>query len=110
MNNLTRGNVAYNFHYSPYYLDVNYDDEVLTFVFSSKFNLERFRERIESNREVINASLTKRFRFTIVNNVLCDLRLYISIEKRGFLVKTNKDVFECPDSIILDGNNQIMQK
>lgn len=110
MNNLTRSNVAHNLHYSPHHTNIKYGDEEVMYVFSSKFNLERFKERIESNRDVINASLTKRFRFNIVNNVLCDLRLYISIEKRGFLVKTNKDVFECPDSITLDGNNQIMQK
>lgn len=108
MGNLTRSNVAHNLHYSPHYIEVNYENDVVMYVFSSKFNVERFRKKIDENREFISQSLSKRFNINIVNNVLSDLRLYITIEKRGFLVKTNKDVFECPNSITLDGNNLTM--
>ena len=110
LNNLTRSKVAHNLHYSPYILNVEYEGDSITFVFSSKFNQERFNNKIEENREIISHSLSKRFNFIIKNSVLSDLKLYTSIEKRGFLVKTNKDVFECLDSITLDGSNLIMMK
>lgn len=107
---LTRSNVAHDLHYSPHRHTIEYDGEVVDYVFSSLFNMQRFIERVAENREVISTSLTKRFGFTIVNDVLSDLRLYTSIEKRGFLVENNKDVFECPDIITLDGKSLIMKK
>lgn len=107
---LTRSNVAHDLHYSPHRYTLDYDGELIEFVFSSAFNMNRFIERLEENRDVISVSLSKRFGFTITNHVLSDLRLYTSIEKRGFLVETNKDVFECPDTIRLNGINKIMKK
>ena len=103
MNNLTRGGVAYDFNVSPYRYNVDYGSGSITFVFSSNYYLGNFVDRIKGNREKINQSLSKRFGFTVKNNILCDIRLYSSIEKRGFLIYKDGEKFECLNSTILDG-------
>lgn len=111
MNNLTRGGVAYNLAESPFMAREFYPGSGtgLYFMFSSEWNKDRFQQRMRANREKINSSLSKRFGFTIEMNALCDIKLYISIEKRGFLViQDNGERFECLESITLDGNSLTM--
>lgn len=107
MNELTRGGVAYNLAESPYRFNVDYSSRStsITFVFSSDFYRKNFIRKMAGNRKKINASLSNRFGFSIENHVLCDMKLYCSIEKRGFLIYQNGERFECPKSIKLDGNN-----
>ena len=102
-NVITRGGVAYDFNLSPYTMTVNYSDEVLTFVFSSALNRDKFSRQIQGNRDKINGSLTNRFSLKIVNNKLCDLKLYTTIEKRGFLIYKGQVKILCVNEIILDG-------
>lgn len=104
---LTRGGVCYDLKVSPFDFKVSYGDEEIRYVFSSEYNRSVFRERIENNRNVYNDSLSKRFKIDIVLNKLCDVKLYSNIEKRGFLIETSKERFECLSIIRLDGNKLI---
>lgn len=101
---LTRNNVAYNLNESPHRLEVPYDDQqILIYVFSSEFYKTNFYNRFLDNREKISESLSKRFGFRVENDLLCDLKLYTSIEKRGFLVIKGEDKIVCQENITLDG-------
>ena len=100
---LTRYNIAYNLSISPYRYDLKYDDDVITFVFSSALYMKKFHSRLEKNRTEINESLSKRFGFSIDFKLLADVRLYSSIEKRGFLLKKGGVEVTCREVLTLDG-------
>lgn len=103
MANLTRSNIAYNLHESPHDVVMHYEDVAIRYVFSSELYKNNFISRFTENRNKINQSLSNRFGFHIKANKLADLKLYTTIEKRGFLVCQGGDKFECPENIILDG-------
>ena len=109
MASLTRSNIAYDFNISPHKLEVTYSDEVITYVFSSELYRQKFIDKVADHRQKISESLTNRFGFTIENNKLADLKLYTTIEKRGFLLYKGQVKVECLSSITLDGNHLIMQ-
>ena len=105
-NLLTKSGVAYDLTISPHKYKVIYDNnEVLIFTFSSKLYLSKFNDKLNEHREKVNQSLSKRFGFEVEYNQLCDIKLYSSIEKRGFLIDNTKERFECLSTIKLDGNN-----
>ncbi len=79
------------------------------FVFSSDLYKRKFEEKMMENRQRINESLSNRFGFEIKNDLMCDVLLYKKIEKRGFLIKNNKEGFECLENIRLDGRNLIQK-
>lgn len=108
---LTRNGIAYDLKLSPYKLQVEYGkNDFITFKFSSDLYRDKFLNKLQDNRNSINESLTKRFGFTIINDKLCDLKLYSSIEKRGFLIETKEGFIECLNIIKLDGQNKIQKK
>lgn len=109
MSSLTRSKVAYDLNISPHKYEVTYDDQALTFVFSSALYLKKFVHVIDKNREKINESLSNRFGFRIINNELADLKTYSTIEKRGFLIYKGQVKFECLNNIILDGHRLMMK-
>ena len=92
---LTRRKVALDLRYSPYEITVTYPEYEIRYVFSSELYRDKFEERIRENREAINNSLFNRFGFAIEVNLLCDIRLYSSIEKRGFLIYKEGSSEEC---------------
>lgn len=109
---ISRRGVCSDINLSPFKLSFEYtsfDNNFYTltsevvFVFSSEFYMNNFRSKYDENRKNINNSLSNRFGFEIVNNLLCDLKLYASIEKRGFLVYRDGEKIECLSNIILDG-------
>jgi len=106
---LTRGGVAYDLSVSPYTQEITYKDEELVFHFSSQYYKDNFLDRLGANRDAINESLTKRFGFSIINNKLCDIKLYQKIEKRGFLIKNSREEFKCLNTIKLDGTMLIQR-
>ena len=115
MSKLTRNGIAYDLRKAPEdytikanYYDYDYDNEV-KYVFSSELYKNKFLERCFQNREKINESLTNRFGIRIKNDILADLKLYQSIEKRGFLIFYNGVAVECPENITLDGSNMIVK-
>ena len=108
---LTRNGIAYNLKLSPYEVKIKYDkDSYIRYKFSSNLYKENFENKLKDNRVNISTSLSKRFGFIIVNEKLCDLKLYSSIEKRGFLIETKEEIFECLNTIKLDGQNKIQKK
>lgn len=109
MSNLTRSNIAYDFNISPHKLNLQYGDDVITYVFSSDLYRIKFLNKLEENRNKINSSLSKRFNFNIQNDLLSDLKLYITIEKRGFLIFLNGVKIECLKSITLNGQKMIQR-
>lgn len=106
---LTRNNVAYNLNESPHRLEVPYDQGILIYVFSSEFYKSNFYNRFLDNREKISESLSKRFGFNVQNDLLADLKLYTSIEKRGFLIILGEEKIVCQENITLDGALLTMQ-
>lgn len=105
---LTRSKVAYDLTISPHMMEVPYDHgDTLVYVFSSELYKNKFYNTLFDNREKINESLSNRFGFSVVNDVLCDLKLYISIEKRGFLILKDKEKMVCVKDIILDGSRMM---
>lgn len=107
--NLTRSGIAYDLNISPHKLKITYDNDVVKFVFSSDLYKNIFLKKLEENREKINESLSNRFGFTIKNDVLCDIKLYSTIEKRGFLLDFNGKNIECLNTIKLDGKTPIIE-
>lgn len=103
MAQLTRSNIAYDLSISPHRHTVNYGECSLEYVFSSDLYRRKFIEKQNENRETISNSLTKRFGVTVRQPILADIRLYSTIEKRGFLLVKNGVEVQCPDRIELDG-------
>ena len=108
MANLTKDGICYNLKETPYTPAINYGDQQIIYHFSSMVYKLKFINKKKDNREKINLSLTNRFGFEIKNNLLCDLKLYSQIEKRGFLIfNAEGEMFECLKSITLDGQRVI---
>ena len=108
---LSRNGITYNLKLSPYEHVIKYSNgESIKYKFSSLLYKDKFTSRLDANRKKINDSLSNRFGFELSNNVLCDLKLYSCIEKRGFLVETKEGYYECLNIIKLDGQNKIQKK
>lgn len=104
MSKLTRSGVAYDLTISPHYTEVLYDNGViLKFVFSSSLYRDIFEDKIDDNRMKINESLSNRFKMDMEVDLLADLKLYSTVEKRGFLIKNNEESYLCLNSIKLSG-------
>jgi hypothetical protein len=99
---LTRSKIAYNLHYSPHRQEIAYGEGNTTYVFSSELYKQKFLEKLETNRQQISASLTKRFGVLVRNDALADFRLYTTIEKRGFLLIQDRVEIECRDRVVFD--------
>lgn len=109
MAKLTRNNIAYDLHHSPYNFYKDYKDLEIIYVFSSELYRAKFNQRMKDNRKSISESLSKRFGLEVKNDVLCDIVLYSKIEKRGFLLFINGVAVECLENITLDGLNPIIK-
>lgn len=109
MAKLSRSNIAYDLTISPHTFSLGYPecDTNIRFIFSSNLYRENFETRYMENREKINQSLSNRFGFNIKNNIIADLKLYITIEKRGFLIYKDGVKHECLKDITLDGSKLI---
>ena len=106
MDGLTRSKIAYDLNISPHETQVEYEDgKTFKFVFSSDLYKRNFIKKLEENRETINQSLSNRFGFPIRYDMLADLKLYTTIEKRGFLIYQDGEKIECLRNLTLDGNN-----
>ena len=110
MAKLTRSGIAYNLEDSPHATTVDYPDAQITYVFSSDLYKRLFLERLEKNREDINTSLTNRFGFSICNNILSDIKLYLVVEKRGFLIFADGNQIDSPDQLTLQGDTIIKKE
>ena len=109
MRELTRRKIAYNFEISPYHFDVGYPDCEVRYIFSSELYKNNFVDRCRENRDKINESLSNRFGFDIAADHIADLKLYTTIEKRGFLILINGEPVKCLNDIILSGQRMIIE-
>lgn len=96
---ITRNGIVYDLSISSYRHTVN----GVTFVFSSKLYLYKFKKRLQENREIINYSLSKRFNIPIDVSPLADFVLYSKIESRGFLVIDAEGNELCQEKVIYAG-------
>lgn len=103
MSYLTRSNIAYDLNISPHIEEIEYPEYKIKYVFSSQLYRIKFLSKIGENRRMINHSLSNRFGFNIDVELLSDLKLYTSIEKRGFLIFKDGEKIECRENITLDG-------
>lgn len=100
---LTRAKISYNLYKTPYTLERVYEGQRITYHFSSELYREKFESRTKENRYSLDLSLCNRFGFLINSALIADLRLYSSIEKRGYLISVNGEYVECQNNITLDG-------
>ena len=109
MSKLSARGIAYDLTDTPYRTTVFYNDKEIEFRFSSRLYVEKFTDRILDNRTRIHDSLSKRFGFEIINDVLADIVLYKAIEKRDFLIVVDGEFVRCLEHITLDGNLPIVR-
>lgn len=98
-----RTGVYYDLKESTHLERIDYVNTTIIYVFSSELYRSKFAEKVKSNRETINNSLTKRFDLKVNVNMLADIVLYKKIEKRGFYLLINGESVECQSNIVLDG-------
>lgn len=111
MAQLTRSMIAYDLSISPHRFLIHYGEGTsLDYVFSSKLYLEKFIEKMESHREQINLSLSKRFGVGVDFQILSDIKLYTTIEKRGFLLIKDGVEIKCRENLLLSGERAIFKK
>ena len=109
MNNLTRNGVAKDLSKSPYIFTEMVNGEQLDLYFSSKLHLNRFVELRQNNYNMIYNYIHKRFKYKVNCRLLADCNLYQKIENRGFYIKLNKEVYLCPNNIILNGGSKMSE-
>lgn len=102
---VTRNGVCYDLEKTPYKCTIGN----LTYMFSSQTHLDKFKSRIKENRDIINYSLTNRFKMSVDVSELADVVLYRKIETRGFLIVTDKGIKLCQKSITFRGNVPIIR-
>lgn len=91
--------VIHNLSESPY----TYAVGAYEFVFSSAFNLERFKLAIEAERKNFATRCRKMYGMGVVFNIVSPFVAYRKIERRGYLVRRNygdfSEAFYSPDCI-----------
>ena len=92
---ITRNGVCYDLPRSTYRIKV----DGLTYVFSSKLHLDKFKAKLKENRDIVNYSLTRRFNVAVNVSQLADVVLYKKIETRGFLIVTNEGNELCQENL-----------
>lgn len=102
---ISRNGVYYDLTMSMY----RYKVGNLTFVFSSKLHLDKFKKKLKENRDIINYSLTKRFNIAVDVSQLADVVLYRKIETRGFLIVTGEGNELCQNNITYVGGEVTIQ-
>lgn len=106
MSNLTRNGIAKDLSKSPYIFTEFINGNKLDLHFSSKLHLNRFTELRKNNYNMIYNYIYKRFKYKVDCRLLADCNLYQKIENRGFYIRLNKEVYLCPDHIILGGGSK----
>lgn len=96
---ISRNGVYYDLNLSNF----RYKSGNLIFVFSSKLHLDSFKKKYKENRDIINYSLSKRFKCKVDVSQLADVVLYRKIETRGFLIVTIEGNQICQNNITFDG-------
>ena len=96
---ISRNGVVYDLEKSPFI----YLENGMKYVFSSQLHLDKFKARKKENRDIINYSLTKRFKLNCDVSLIADIVLYRKIETRGFLIYSCEGNKLCLITIKLGG-------
>lgn len=99
MSDLTKHGVAYDLERTPFYVERN----GAVFFFSSLSHKEKFCENMRIKEDWLCDSLSRRFHYKVDVRLLADLQLYDRIEKRGFRIEYNGEVYRCHQDVELDG-------
>lgn len=101
---MTRNGIEYNLNITPYIYEINYDDIIITYRFSSETYLKKFEDYKKDlnyiKREQIKHYKKYGFKFYIEH--LEDLKNYNSIEKRGFNILIDGEKFTDIEDIDLN--------
>ena len=92
MARLTRSGVCYDLRNSPYKYQVNYNNQEITYCFSSEVVKQRFISKLNDNRETTHRFFEKKYGFLCVFNKLADITLYSKTEIRGFCIVVDGEV------------------
>ena len=79
---LTEGGICLNLNESEYKLSI----EGLTFYFSSKVYLEKFKNKVKEFISLETAKIYVRYKINLNLDIYFMIALYIRIEKRGFRI------------------------
>ena len=96
---ISRNGVYYDLQLSNF----RFKNGNLIFVFSSQLHLNNFKKKYKENRDIINYSLSKRFKCKVDVSQLADVVLYRKIETRGFLIVTVEGKELCQNNLTFDG-------
>lgn len=107
----TRNEIYYDLSQTAHTLNVDYGEQTIKYHFSSALYRFKFQQRMESNRKLIQESLSNRFGIDINSAIIADLRLYNMIEKRGYYIQniTSGGTHTCPETITLNGLKMTMK-
>jgi hypothetical protein len=101
----TRKGIFYDLSHSDY--KVHLEDTNMTFVFSSKLYLMKFKEQYKEHRKEFNLKLKTRYKIGVNFITYADLVLYRQIETRGFLIIGEGGNKLCQTNLLLDGERMI---
>jgi hypothetical protein len=90
--------VYYDIEYSHFCVTVG----ELTFYFTSEFNMERFEKRYKEEIEKFNRKIESIYwnNHSLQFDELGLIRLYMKIEKRGFMLSYKGKRVKCPEDIV----------
>ena len=100
---MTKNGVVYNLKDSPYITRMY----GIAFYFSSKPHQVKFENGVKNHINTISDSLSNRFGFDVKVYELPAVHYYAKIETRGFLIMYDGRVFECLESLKLNGERLI---
>ena len=86
---------------------MSYGETPVEFVFSSELYKTKFLEKAEAHREQISYSLSNRFGVSVSFPLLADVKLYSTIEKRGFLIIKDGKEYQWQNDLKLGGERMI---
>jgi len=102
MSLITKGGVYCDLSISTYLHNIHYEDSVLHLHFSSRFNRDRYIEKVLENRIKTKFNIAEKNNITLDTNKMADLVLYSKVENRGFYCTIKGETFTCLKNIIFD--------
>jgi hypothetical protein len=106
LNMVSRRGICYDLHSSIHRTTV----DKITFIFSSRSHLQKFKEKYVKNRYDLSASLSARFSLLIDLTTLADIVLYTRIESRGFLIINDKGEELCKENLVFNGEQVTLRR
>lgn len=100
---LTRAKICYNLKESPYTAKFLVSGKTLTFYFTSKNHLEKFKTNYKDYQNYINISLQKRFKCNFKFDLLGLIIFYNNVETRGFLMCYDGVWYTWLNEVLLSG-------